>query len=72
MANRKATIEGVEFEVEDGVKLGELIPAEASSVIDQKSGKELSRNEIAKMPAAGADIRTNFVALEKGAISKNR
>ncbi|RLU01752.1 hypothetical protein [Ketobacter sp.] len=67
MANRKkATIEGEVFEVDDSVKVGELIPAEVSSVIDQKTGKEYQRSEIAQMPAAGTDMRLNFVKLEKG------
>lgn len=67
MAKRKsAMIEGTEFLVDEDVKLGEILPSETSSVIDQTTGKEMSRDEFANLPAAGSDIRANFTKLEKG------
>lgn len=66
MAQRKAIIEGQEFLVDEDVKMGDFLPADASSIIDQKTGRELTRAEYENMPAAGSNVRANFQKLEKG------
>ena len=66
MAKKKAVVENEVFYVDDHVKIGEYLPANVSSVIDQKSGRELTRQEAANMPAADCDIVLNHARIDKG------